>query len=68
MITVSSVGKAYGARKLFQNVTLQLDAPRRVGLVGANGSGKSTFLKILADEESPSEGTLTRARGSRLGT
>jgi ATPase subunit of ABC transporter with duplicated ATPase domains len=68
MLTVSSLGKSFGARKLFQDVTLQLDAPRRVGLVGANGSGKSTFLKILADEESASEGTITRARGSRLGT
>jgi ATPase subunit of ABC transporter with duplicated ATPase domains len=55
MLTVSSLGKSFGARKLFQDVTLQLDAPRRVGLVGANGSGKSTFLKILADEESASE-------------
>ncbi|HEX2880916.1 MAG TPA: ATP-binding cassette domain-containing protein, partial [Polyangiaceae bacterium] len=68
MITVSSIGKSFGARKLFQGVTLQLDAPRRVGLVGANGSGKSTFLKILADEESASEGSISRARGSRLGT
>jgi ATPase subunit of ABC transporter with duplicated ATPase domains len=68
MITVSSVGKAFGARKLFQDVTLQLDAPRRFGLVGANGSGKSTFLKILADEDAPSDGSITRARNSRLGT
>jgi len=68
MITVSAVGKAFGSRKLFQQVTLQLDAPRRVGLVGANGSGKSTFLKMLADEEPVSDGSISRARNARLGT
>jgi ATPase subunit of ABC transporter with duplicated ATPase domains len=43
MIDTINLAKEYGARVLFENVTLQLDAGSRYGLVGANGSGKTTF-------------------------
>ena len=45
MIATTALAKEYGARTLFADVTLQLNAGSRYGLVGANGSGKTTFLQ-----------------------
>ncbi len=67
MITVSRLGKAFGGRTLFEDVSLQLNASCRYGLVGANGSGKTTFLKILAGDEPASEGTATVGSRTRMG-
>ena len=58
MITTQNLGKSYGARTLFEGVSLKLNAGSRYGLVGANGSGKTTFLKILAGDEPATEGTV----------
>ena len=55
MIATSNLGKEYGARVLFEGVSLQLNAGSRYGLVGANGSGKTTFLKVLAGDEEVQE-------------
>lgn len=67
MITVSRLGKAFGGRTLFEDVSLQLNASCRYGLVGANGSGKTTFLKILAGDEPASEGTAAVGARTRMG-
>jgi ATPase subunit of ABC transporter with duplicated ATPase domains len=67
MISVSNVGKSFGGRALFEDVSLQLNAGARYGLVGANGSGKTTFLRILAGDEPASEGSFTIASGARVG-
>jgi len=67
VITTNRLGKSFGARTLFDDVSLQLGAGARYGLVGANGSGKTTLLRILAGEEPPSEGTTHLVRGARLG-
>jgi ATPase subunit of ABC transporter with duplicated ATPase domains len=67
MIAVSGLAKAFGPQTLFSGVSLQLNPGCRYGLVGANGSGKSTFLRILAGEEPPSEGTVAVSRRLRLG-
>jgi len=67
MIDTSNLAKEYGARVLFEDVTLQLNAGSRYGLVGANGSGKTTFLRLLAGDEEPSHGTFNLAKRSRLG-
>src|SRR3954466_6519902 len=50
MIATTDLAKAYGGRTLFEDVSLQLNPGNRYGLVGANGSGKSTFLRILAGD------------------
>jgi ATPase subunit of ABC transporter with duplicated ATPase domains len=67
MIDTNTLAKEYGARVLFEDVTLQLNAGSRYGLVGANGSGKTTFLRLLAGDESPSRGTFNLAKRARLG-
>jgi ATPase subunit of ABC transporter with duplicated ATPase domains len=67
MIDTNTLAKEYGARVLFEDVTLQLNAGSRYGLVGANGSGKTTFLRLLAGDESPSHGTFNLAKRARLG-
>ncbi|HVU50022.1 MAG TPA: ABC-F family ATP-binding cassette domain-containing protein [Polyangia bacterium] len=67
MIVTTGLAKEYGARVLFENVSLQLNAGARYGLVGANGSGKTTFLKVLAGDEEASAGSFTIAKGARVG-
>jgi len=67
MIATTSLAKEYGARSLFSGVSLQLNAGSRYGLVGANGSGKSTFMRILAGDEETSEGTVTLVKRARVG-
>ncbi len=67
MIAVSDLGKSFGPQTLFEGVSIQFNPGNRYGLVGANGSGKSTFLKVLAGEELPSEGTLSMAKRLKLG-
>ena len=67
MISVSNLGKSFGQQTLFKNASFQFNPGNRYGLVGANGSGKSTFLKILAGKEMPSEGTLNMPKKLRLG-
>jgi ATPase subunit of ABC transporter with duplicated ATPase domains len=67
VIATTRLGKAYGGRTLFEGVSLQLNPGGRYGLVGANGCGKTTFLKILAGDEPASEGTATVASRARVG-
>jgi len=66
MLTVAGVTKAYGGRTLFDEVTTTFDAGHRYGLTGANGAGKSTFMKILAGELEPDIGNVVRPPRSRL--
>ncbi|HEX4511189.1 MAG TPA: ATP-binding cassette domain-containing protein, partial [Burkholderiaceae bacterium] len=67
MIAITNLAKEYGARVLFADVSLQLNPGSRYGLVGANGSGKTTFMKILAGDEEASGGTFTIPRRARVG-
>jgi ATPase subunit of ABC transporter with duplicated ATPase domains len=67
MITVAQLGKSYGARTLFEDVTLKLVVGSRYGLVGANGSGKTTFMKIVAGDEAASDGNVVINKGARVG-
>jgi ATPase subunit of ABC transporter with duplicated ATPase domains len=67
MITTQNLGKSYGARALFENVSLKLVPGSRYGLVGANGSGKTTFLNILAGDEPATDGSYALPKEARLG-
>lgn len=67
MLEVRNIGMDFGKRSLFQNVELILLPDKRYGIVGANGTGKSTFLKILAGEESPTSGSVEKAKSLNVG-
>ncbi|MDI1478237.1 ABC-F family ATP-binding cassette domain-containing protein [Polyangium sp. y55x31] len=67
MIVTSNLGKSYGDRTLFEEVSLKLNRQSRYGLVGANGSGKTTLLEILAGDEAPTEGSFNIPQGARMG-
>src|SRR4051812_706919 len=67
MLTITNLAKAYGARTLFEDVSLQLNPNARYGLVGANGSGKTTFMRLLAGDEEASAGEVRLGKGARLG-
>ena len=67
LLSCEAVGKAYGARTLFDQLSFGLLDGDQVGLVGPNGSGKSTLLKILAGIEAPDRGTRAVRGGIRVG-
>ncbi|MEK5443559.1 MULTISPECIES: ABC-F family ATP-binding cassette domain-containing protein [unclassified Fredinandcohnia] len=66
MITVTNVGLRYGDRKLFEDVNIKFTPGNCYGLIGANGAGKSTFLKILSGEIEPQTGDVHMTPGERL--
>src|SRR5471030_1664829 len=66
MISTAEVTLAYGSHKLFTDVNIKFVPGNCYGLIGANGAGKSTFLKILAGEISPSNGVVSLTPGERL--
>ena len=67
MIVLDQVTKRFGAKILFENVSMQFDPGKRYGLTGANGSGKSTLIKILSGEEETDQGDVTIPGKLRLG-
>jgi ATPase subunit of ABC transporter with duplicated ATPase domains len=67
MIAINGLTKHYGDRTLFADVSLQLNAGERYGLIGANGSGKTTFLNIVTGQEEASSGTVSIPKRLRLG-
>jgi ATP-binding cassette subfamily F protein 3 len=67
MIQLSSAGKRYGHKLLFEGADWMITPRDRVGLVGANGTGKSTLLKILAGTETLDYGSISRAKGISAG-
>ncbi|WP_097028333.1 ABC-F family ATP-binding cassette domain-containing protein [Clostridium peptidivorans] len=66
MITVTNVGLRYGDKKLFEDVNIKFTPGNCYGVIGANGAGKSTFLKILSGEIEPNTGEVSIAPGSRM--
>jgi ATP-binding cassette subfamily F protein uup len=66
IVSLENVSKNYGFRPLFENVTLGLEDRDKVGIIGTNGSGKTTFLRILAGLEEPDTGRVVRAKGKTL--
>lgn len=60
VISLQNIEKSYGTRLLFKEVNITFTTEKRLGLVGINGTGKSTFLKILAGQMEPDKGTIER--------
>ncbi|GMA68823.1 ABC-F family ATPase [Leuconostoc litchii] len=66
MITVSDMGFSFSGPKIYQEVNLKLTPGNTYGIIGANGAGKSTFLKLLQGELQPSEGIISIGDGERM--
>src|SRR5436190_2315178 len=66
MISTDSLGLSFGSNKLFEDVNIKFVPGNCYGLIGANGAGKSTFLKILSGENSSYKGTVTITPGERI--
>lgn len=66
-ITAQNLSKSFGARDLFTNLSLNVPPQGRIAIVGPNGIGKTTLLRILIGLEEPSQGTVQRARNIRIG-
>ena len=66
MLTASSITLQFAAKPLFENVSVKFGDGNRYGLIGANGCGKSTFMKILAGELEPSAGNVSLDPGERM--
>jgi ATP-binding cassette subfamily F protein 3 len=67
MISVNSVTVAFGGSSLFENVSFLISGKDRVGLAGKNGAGKSTMLKLIAGEQSPTKGEISKPKDFKLG-
>jgi ATP-binding cassette subfamily F protein 3 len=67
LITANSLSKSFGAEDLFANVSFSVAKGARLALVGPNGIGKTTLLRILIGQEEPSSGTVTRVKSLRIG-
>ena len=67
LLTIDDLHLAFGARRIFDGESLAVEPGDRLGVVGPNGTGKSTLLKIMAGEVNPDGGQVIRARGIRVG-
>ena len=67
MIKINQLSKSYFARELFTDVTFQMNAGERMGLVGRNGHGKSTLFKLILGQEEADSGEITIPRNYRIG-
>ncbi|MFQ5614340.1 MAG: ABC-F family ATP-binding cassette domain-containing protein [Anaerolineae bacterium] len=67
IVSASNLGLSYGAHDVFTDISFGLSHGDRVGLVGPNGQGKTSLLRLIVGEEKPTAGSVSRARGLRLG-
>lgn len=67
LLTIENMSKSYTERMLFDHVTLGINEGEKIGVIGINGTGKSTLLKIIAGLEEPDSGTVTKGKRVRIG-
>ncbi|MSR16390.1 MAG: ABC-F family ATPase [Methylococcaceae bacterium] len=67
MISTANITMQFGAKPLFENISVKFGDGNRYGLIGANGCGKSTFMKILSGDLEPSAGNVSLSPNERLG-
>lgn len=66
LLTMENISKSYTERMLFDKVSLGINENDRIGVIGINGTGKSTLLKLIAGIEEPDEGTITKGKQVRI--
>jgi ATPase subunit of ABC transporter with duplicated ATPase domains len=67
LITAAGLGKSFGPVDIFSRISLSIPHRSRIAIVGPNGIGKTTLLRILAGEDTPSAGHVSQARSLRIG-
>ena len=67
LLSTEKLTKAYGTKTLFADLTFGIAEGDKIGLIGVNGTGKSTLLKIMAGQEPRDSGQLTMANNARIG-
>ncbi len=67
LLTAQNLGRSFGSVDIFEGINLSISARARIAIVGPNGIGKTTLLRILAGEDNPTEGSVHCARGLRIG-
>lgn len=67
MISTANITMQFGAKPLFENVSVKFGNGNRYGLIGANGCGKSTFMKILSGDLEPTSGNVSIDANERVG-
>ncbi|WP_409293240.1 ribosomal protection-like ABC-F family protein [Peribacillus sp. SCS-37] len=65
--SLQKISKMFGGTKIFENLSLEFQEGERIGLVGRNGSGKTTIMKLLSGSEQPDEGVISIKKAARLG-
>lgn len=66
LITLENISKSYSEKKLLEDISLGINDKEKIGLIGVNGTGKSTLLKIITGAEIPDDGTITKANKVRI--
>ena len=66
ILNIEKVSKTYGEKELFNNISMGINSGDKIGLIGVNGTGKSTLLKIIAGVEEPDEGQVVKGKGIEL--
>ncbi len=67
VLVLESCSLSFGARSIFEDLSLRVAEGDRIGLIGPNGSGKSTLLRVLAGDQHPDSGLVRTSRGARIG-
>ncbi|HQP91978.1 MAG TPA: ABC-F family ATP-binding cassette domain-containing protein, partial [Candidatus Omnitrophota bacterium] len=67
MISINNLSKAYGKRTLFEGISLHINRGEKIGMIGPNGTGKSTFFHMLLGDSEPSSGSIQKQKNIRIG-
>ena len=67
LVSVSDLAVHYGADIIFSGVNLDINERARIGIVGPNGGGKTSLLRVLVGEQDANEGRISRSNGLRIG-
>lgn len=66
-LTAENITKSFGEKNLFHEISFSIESEDKIGLIGVNGTGKSTLLKIIAGQEMPDSGSIVMKNGIRIG-
>ena len=66
IINIEHISKIYGEKVIYEDASFGIQQGDKIGIVGINGTGKSTLLKMIAGEESPDEGQIIRQNGLKI--